>query len=70
MRTSYNEEFIHILVRFVNQCLRRRITDLTSPTQTPKVLDMAETSKKHDRELRRKEKKAAREARHNTRNAA
>ena len=26
---------------------------------------MAETSKKHDRELRRKEKKAAREARHN-----
>ena len=46
------------------------ITDLTSPTQTPKVLDMAETSKKHDRELRRKEKKAAREARHNARNAA
>ena len=31
---------------------------------------MAETSKKHDRELRRKEKKAAREARHNVRNAA
>ena len=31
---------------------------------------MAETSKKHDRELRRKEKKAAREARHTARNAA
>ena len=28
---------------------------------------MAETSKKHDRELRRKEKNAAREARHNAR---
>ena len=54
----------------MHQCLRRRITDLTSPTQTPKVFKMAETSKKHDRELRRKEKKAAREARHNARNAA
>ena len=70
MHTSYIEEFIHILIRCMQQCLRRRITDLTSPTQTPKVLDMAETSKKHDRELRRKEKKAAREARHNARNAA
>ena len=54
----------------MSSCLRGKITDLTSPTQTPKVLDMAETSKKHDRELRRKEKKAAREARHNARNAA
>ena len=43
--------------------MRRRITDLTSPTQTPR-------SKKHDRELRRKEKKAAREARHNARESA
>ena len=34
------------------------------------VFGMAETSKKHDRELRRKEKKAAREARHNARESA
>lgn len=55
------------------QCLCRRITDLTSPytdTTEKRCMDMAETSKKHDRELRRKEKKAAREARHNARNAA
>lgn len=53
------------------QCLCRRITDLTSPytdTTEKRCMDMAETSKKHDRELRRKEKKAAREARHNARN--
>ncbi len=31
---------------------------------------MAETTKKHDRELRRKEKKAAREARHNARESS
>lgn len=51
----------------------RRITDLTSPytdTTEKRCMDMAETSKKHDRELRRKEKKAAREARHNARNVA
>ena len=29
---------------------------------------MAETSKKHDRDLKRKEKKAARQARHDARN--
>ena len=55
------------------QCLCRRITDLTSPytdITEKRCMDMAETSKKHDRELRRKEKKAAREARHNARNAA
>ncbi len=52
--------------------MRGKITDLTSPytnTTEKRCMNM-ETSKKHDRELRRKEKKAAREARHNARNAA
>ena len=67
------ENYIHLHDGFSSKCLCRRITDLTSPytdTTEKRCMDMAETSKKHDRELRRKEKKAAREARHNARNAA
>ena len=67
------DNYIHLHDGFSSQCLCRRITDLTSPytdTTEKRCMDMAETSKKHDRELRRKEKKAAREARHNARNAA
>ena len=60
------ENYIHLHDGFSSKCLCRRITDLTSPytdTTEKRCMDMAETSKKHD-------KKAAREARHNARNAA
>ena len=62
------KSYIHVRINIRDVLAQKDHRSDLSYADAKKVFGMAETSKKHDRELRRKEKKAAREARHNARN--
>ena len=64
------KSYIHVRINIRDVLAQKDHRSDLSYADAKKVFGMAETSKKHDRELRRKEKNAAREARHNARESA